>query len=88
MSISDSTRFYYKGIKMKEQKYGTAQFEAEDKSIKVWLQLRNGVYFVKWNDGDEKEITEDYIKTITTNELYYISQLTTLIDELDEESQD
>ena len=57
-------------------------------SIKVWLQLRNGVYFVKWNDGEEKEITEAYIKTITTNELYYISQLTTLIDELDKDSQD
>lgn len=71
---------------MEEIKYGTAQFEAEDGKMKVWLQLRNGTYFVKWNNGDEVKVTEDYIKSISCNELYYISQLTMLISDLDEDN--
>lgn len=73
---------------MEEVKYGTAQFESEDKSIKVWLQLRDGIYYVRWNSEPEITVTEDYIKSITNNELYYISQLTMLISELDEENGD
>ncbi|MFZ6195849.1 hypothetical protein ACO0FP_26715 [Klebsiella pneumoniae] len=68
-----------------EVKYRTSQFEADDGSIKVWLQRRDGVYFVRWNDGDEVEVTDTYIASITKVELFYISQLTLLIDNLDTE---
>lgn len=70
---------------MEEVKYGTAQFEADDESIKVWLQYRDGVYFVRWNDEEEIEVTEQYISTITKTELFYISQLTLMIDNLDDD---
>lgn len=67
-----------------ELKYGTAMFIADEPdNIKVWLQRRYGIYFVRWNDEPEIEITEDYLISLEPEDVFYISQLTLMIDELD-----
>ncbi|HGI5914341.1 TPA: hypothetical protein ACJTCA_004135 [Yersinia enterocolitica] len=67
-----------------ELKYGTAMFIADEPdNIKVWLQRREGIYFVRWNDEPEIEITEDYLISLEPEDIFYISQLTLMIDELD-----
>ncbi|HDV7148664.1 TPA: hypothetical protein RJ113_003991 [Yersinia enterocolitica] len=67
-----------------ELKYGTAMFIADEPdNIKVWLQLRDGIYFVRWNDEPEIEITEGYLISLEPEDVFYISQLTLMIDELD-----
>ncbi|ELZ1905919.1 TPA: hypothetical protein ACIU15_003966 [Yersinia enterocolitica] len=67
-----------------ELKYGTAMFIADEPdNIKVWLQHREGIYFVRWNDEPEIEITEDYLISLEPEDVFYISQLTLMIDELD-----
>lgn len=61
----------------------SAYFEAEDQSIKVLLQKRDGELYVTWNDEQETHVSESYVKTLPVTEVYYIGQLSLMIDELE-----
>lgn len=61
----------------------SAYFESEDGTVKVLLQKRDGELYVTWNDQQETHVSESYVKTLSVTEVYYIGQLSLMIDELE-----